>query len=103
MYMTLPSQMTYVGVSNWKPCGRRRSIRLWMVADSAAVRVRLAVSAGLQVPGRLRRHAAAGNARVSKARWKGPALLGHRSAVQPRRHRLAVLEPDGLYAGGTAR
>ena len=73
-----------------------------LVADPAAVRLRVAVPGGLQVPGRERRHAVAGDACVHEARRQDFPFLGHRGDDEPRRHGVAVLESVGLHAGGPA-
>src|SRR4030095_420439 len=73
-----------------------------LVADRAGFGIAVIVPGRLQMPGRLRRHAIAGIARVSAAGRQDLPLLGHRTTRKSCRHGLAVLESDGLYAGGTA-
>src|SRR4030095_4218115 len=45
----------------------------------------------------------AGDACVQEAGWKDLPFLGDRTIGKSRRYRLAILEPHGLHAGGTAR
>ena len=70
--------------------------------NSAAVRVRIAVSGGLQMPGRERRQAISGDACVHKTRRQDFSFLGNGNHVEPCRHGVAVLELDGLHARGKA-
>src|SRR5262249_9327470 len=73
-----------------------------MVADSAALRVRVDISSRLQVPGRVRRRAIAGYACLHAAGRKDFSFLGNRTEGESCRHGVAVLESDGLHAGGAA-
>ena len=73
-----------------------------LVADPAAVRSGVAVPGGLQVPGRQRRHAVAGDAFVQEAPRQDFPVLEHRGDDEPRRYGVAVLEFDGLHGGGKA-
>src|SRR6185312_16554027 len=74
-----------------------------MVADPAAVRLRVDVSEGLWVPRyepwRDRRRSAGRDACVQETRWQDFSFLERRSG---RRYGVAVLESDGLHAGGSA-
>src|SRR4029078_11694939 len=56
----------------------------------------------LQVPGRERRHAMAGDADLQEARRPDFSVLEHRGHVAPCRNGVAVLEFAGLHAGGPA-
>jgi hypothetical protein len=82
-------------INDW---ARQRGV----VPDSAPVGSRLVPSVRLQMPGGLGRHAVAGDACLPEAGRTIPPFLGHRSDDEPRRYRVAVLEPDGLHAGGAA-
>src|SRR4029079_9988501 len=85
---------------------QRLGERARMVADPAAVRLRVDVSEGLWVPRyepwRDRRRSAGRDACVQETRWQDFSFLERRSG---RRYGVAVLESDGLHAGrsdGTA-
>ena len=82
------------------PCGTNQCVgpTTRMVADSTGVRSGIVLSGGLQLPGRLRRHAVAGDACVSEAARHDRSFLGNRVDVESSRHGVAVLEPHGLYA-----
>ena len=74
-----------------------------MVTDPASVRLRVAVSGGLQMPGAgQRRQATAGDAHFHQARRKDLSFLGDGDDAKSRRYGVAVLEPVRLHAGGPA-
>src|SRR4029453_4274490 len=68
--------------------------------DPPRVRITVFLSGRLQMPGRDRGYAAAGDACFYDARRQDYSFLGHRDDDEQRRHGLAVLEPDGLPARG---
>ena len=80
---------------------QRMGSKTRLVADRTGFGIALSVPSRLQMPGRLRRHAIAGVARVSTAGGQDLPFLGHRTGRKSRRHGLALLESDGLYAGGS--